>query len=255
MQISNNTILITGGTSGIGLALAGELLARGNVVIVTGRSAERLESARQSLPGLNGFICDQSDPDAIRQLSAELERAFPALNVLINNAGIGLKRNLHDTSKGLEELETEIGINLTGPIQMVAQFLPQLKRQPAATIVNVTSGLAFVPLALKPIYSATKAAMHSYTQSLRAQLRDTSVAVVELAPPAVRTNFNRGQEELNAPNAMDVQDFARAAMRGLERGRDEITPGLSRVLRLMGRLRPHATLQGDAAARMGRPNG
>ena len=252
MQITNNTILITGGSSGIGLALAAELLARDNVVIVTGRSAERLDAARRELPGLHSFVCDQSDPEAIRQLSAELERAFPALNVLINNAGIGLKRNLHDSNVPLEQLETEIGINLTGPIQMIAQFLPQLKRQPTATIVNVTSGLAFVPLALKPIYSATKAAMHSYTLSLRAQLKHTNVAVVELAPPAVRTNFNAGQEEMNADNAMDVRDFAQAAVKGLEKGDPEITPGLSRMLRMMGRLRPHMTLREDDAAHFGR---
>jgi uncharacterized oxidoreductase len=173
--------------------------------------------------------------------------AHPDLNVLINNAGIGLKRNLHDTDALLDDLDVEIATNITGPIQLIARFLPHLKRQPSATIVNVTSGLAFVPLPLKPVYCATKAAMHSYTQSLRVQLRRTNVRVVELAPPAVDTDFNKGQEDMNSGPRMDATVFARAAIRGLQQGREEITPGLSRMLRLMGRLRPHATLRSAEA--------
>ncbi len=142
--------------------------------------------------------------------------------MLINNAGIGLKRNLNDTSVPLADLEQEIRSNLTGPIQMVHAFLPDLKRQRSATIMNVTSGLAFVPLPLKPIYCATKAAMHSYTQSLRVQLARTSVRVVELAPPAVATDFNKGQEDMNAGPRMDAGAFARAAVEGLEKGEAEI---------------------------------
>lgn len=254
MKISGNTILITGGTSGIGRALAAALLARGNVVIVTGRSEERLAAVRRSLPGVGTFLCDQADPAAIRRLHAEVTTAFPDLNVLINNAGIGLKRDLQDANVALEELEAEIRTNLSGPVQMIAQFLPDLKRQPSAAIVNVTSGLAFVPLPLKPIYCATKAAMHSYTRSLRVQLRHSGVAVVELAPPAVDTDFNKGQEDMNTARLMDVEAFTRAALRGLERGDPEITPGLSRVLRLIGRLRPRATLRRqDAEAMHDRP--
>jgi uncharacterized oxidoreductase len=167
MKMSNNTILITGGTSGIGEALAARFLERGNTVLITGRTEEKLAIARQSLPGVHTYVSDVSNPAAIRKLYSEVVRDFPHLNVLINNAGIGLKRNLNDTTGQLEDLEREIKTNLIGPIQMIQQFLIQLKRQQTATIVNVSSGLAFVPLAVKPIYCATKAAVHSYTQSLR----------------------------------------------------------------------------------------
>jgi uncharacterized oxidoreductase len=245
MKMSNNTILITGGTSGIGYALAAQLLERGNTVLITGRSEEKLATVRQSLPGVHTYVSDVSDPAAIRRLYSEVTRAFPDLNVLINNAGIGLKRNLNDTTGELEDLDREIKTNLIGPIQMIKQFLPQLKRQKAAAIVNVSSGLA-----VKPIYCATKAAMHSYTQSLRVQLKNSPVEVIELAPPAVKTNFNKGQEELNSSSAMDVNKFARASMRGLERGKEEILPGLSPVARLIGRLAPHVVFMKAEAERM-----
>jgi len=250
MKMSNNTILITGGTSGIGYALAAQLLERGNTVLITGRTEERLATVRQSLPGVHTYISDVSDPAAIRRLYSEVTRAFPDLNVLINNAGIGLKRNLNDTTGPLEDLDREIKTNLIGPIQMIKQFLPQLKRQKMAAIVNVSSGLAFVPLAVKPIYCATKAAMHSYTQTLRVQLKNSSVKVIELAPPAVKTNFNKGQEELNSSAAMDVNKFAKASIRGLERGQEEILPGLSPVARLIGRVAPHAVFMKAEAERM-----
>lgn len=250
MKMSQNTVLITGGTSGIGYALAAQLLKRRNTVIITGRTEERLTAVRQSLSGVHTYVCDQSDPAAIVRLYAEVTRAFPDLNVLINNAGIGLKLNLNDTARPLEDLEKEIRTNLIGPIQLINQFLPQLKRQKAAMIVNVTSGLAFVPLPLKPIYCATKAAMHSYTQSLRVQLKHSSIKVVELAPPATNTDFNKGQEEMNSASLMDVNKFARVSVRGLERGREEILPGMSPIIRLIGRLRPHATFRRAEAEQM-----
>lgn len=250
MKMTERTVLITGGTSGIGYALAAMLLEQGNTVLVTGRTEERLAAVRQSLPEVHTYVCDQSAPEAIRRLCSETTHAFPKLDVLINNAGIGLKLNLNDTSGQLDDLEKEIRTNFTGPIQMVKQFLPQLKRQKAAVIVNVTSGLAFVPMPLKPIYCATKAAMHSYTQSLRVQLKNSSVKVVELAPPATKTDFNKGQEEMNISSLMDVNKLAKAAIRGLEHGREEILPGMSPLLRLIGRLAPHATLRRTEAERM-----
>ena len=250
MELRGNTVLITGGTSGIGHALAARLLERGNTVLITGRTEERLAAARHGLAGVHAFVCDQSDPAAIARLAARATGAFPKLNVLINNAGIGLKRNLNDTSKPLEDLEREIRSNLSGPVQLVQALLPQLKGQGDAMIVNVTSGLAFLPLGLKPIYCATKAAMHAYTQCLRVQLSLTNVRVVELAPPAVKTKFNRGQEEMNIRGAMDVGKLADAAIRGLERGDDEILPGATPILRLIGRLNPRAVLARAAAAQM-----
>jgi uncharacterized oxidoreductase len=249
--MSRNTVLITGGTSGIGYALASQLLNRNNTVLITGRTEERLAAARKTLPGVHTFVCDQGDPAAIGRLCADATSAFAGLNVLINNAGIGLKRNLNQVGVPPEDLDREIRINLSGPIQMIQHLLPQLKRQDRAAIVNVTSGLAFVPMPLKPIYCATKAAMHSYTQSLRVQLKHSRVQVVELAPPATKTEFNRGQEEMNTAALMDVGELASAAIRGLERDKDEILPGASPVLRLIGRLNPRATIRRAAAERMG----
>jgi uncharacterized oxidoreductase len=251
MNLSHNTVLITGGTSGIGQALAAQFLACGNTVLVTGRSEARLAGVRRALSGVHTFVCDQADPISITRLCAEVTAAFPNLNVLINNAGIGLKLNLNDESRSLADLEAEIRTNLIGPIQMIQLLLPHLKRQPASVIVNVSSGLAFVPMPLKPIYCATKAAIHSYTQSLRVQLKTSPVRVVELVPPAVRTEFNAGQEEINVKGAMDVTAFAEATMRGLGAGRDEILPGLAPVLRLIGRLNPHALVRKAEAERMG----
>ncbi|KAF1017207.1 MAG: Serine 3-dehydrogenase [Stenotrophomonas maltophilia] len=251
MKLSNNTILITGGTSGIGIELAKQLLAAGNVVLITGRSADRLAKIRDATPALHTFVCDQSDPAAIVSACESISQAFPSLNVLINNAGIGGKLNLNETDRPLGDLEDEIRTNLIGPIQIIHQLLPLLKRQHNATIVNVTSGLAFVPMALKPIYCATKAAMHSYTQSLRAQLANTSVKVVELAPPATGTAFNQGQEDMNGARQMDVTAFGRAALRGLRTGRDEVLPGASGLIRLIGRINPRAVFRRADAVKMG----
>jgi uncharacterized oxidoreductase len=250
MKISQNTVLITGGTSGIGYALAAQFLKRKNTVLITGRTEDRLAAVRQSLPGVHTFVCDQSDPAAIIRLYDEVTRAFPGLNVLVNNAGIGLKLNLNDTTGSIEGMEKEIRTNLIGPIQMIKQFLPHLRRQKSAMIVNVTSGLAFVPLTLKPIYCATKAAMHSYTMSLRVQLKQSSVKVVELVPPATDTDFNKGQEDMNSGRLMDVNKFAQASIRGLSRDREEILPGMSPLIRLIGRLNPHATFRSAEAEQL-----
>ncbi len=253
MNLSNNTILLTGGTSGIGLELAKQLLAAGNTVLITGRSEARLAETRNACPALHTFICDQSDPSSITSTCEAISRAFPSLNVLINNAGIGRKLNLNETDRPLRELEDEIRTNLIGPIQIINQLLPLLKRQKSATIVNVTSALAFVPLALKPIYCATKAAMHSYTQSLRVQLAQSSVKVIELAPPATDTAFNQGQEDMNTSRLMDVTKFGRAALRGLQKGHDEILPGASGLIRLIARVNPRAIFRRSDAEQMGHP--
>lgn len=252
MNLSNNTILITGGTSGIGLELARQFLAAGNTVLITGRSEARLAETRNAFPALHTFVCDQRDPSSIERACAAIAGAFPSLNVLINNAGIGRKFNLNETDRPLADLEDEIRTNLIGPIQLIHLLLPVLKRQQSATIVNVTSGLAFAPLAVKPIYCATKAAMHSYTQSLRAQLAHSPVKVVELAPPATDTPFNQGQEDMNGSMRMDVARLGRAALSGLRRGRDEVLPGASKLIRLIGRLNPRAVLRRSDAAQMGR---
>jgi uncharacterized oxidoreductase len=187
---------------------------------------------------------------SITALYAAVSAAHPTLNVLINNAGIGLKRNLNDASLGLEEISREVQTNVMGPVWMVQQFLPLLKRQQQAAIVNVSSGLAFVPMPFKPIYCATKAAVHSYTQSLRVQLEPTGVKVFELAPPATAgTEFNADVDghELNASFMMDLSKMVRAAIRGIEKDKREILPGASSMLRLVGRIAPRFTLMNKMA--------
>ncbi len=239
MKLTGRIILITGGTSGIGLELARELVKRGNTVIVTGRDQGRLDAAQQALPGLHVFRSDVSDPEAITALRDQVLARFPELDVLVNNAGIMRNLNLNQ-DRDLVDVTREIEVNLCGPVRMVQSFLPHLKTRKDAVIVNVSSGLAFIPLPISPIYCATKAAIHSFSQSLRAQLRGTGVTVVELAPSAVETPLFRGefQEEMKGEKPMDVKVLARKAIAGIEDGKLEIRPGLSNVLKTMSRVAP-----------------
>ena len=240
MKLSGNTILITGGTSGIGLELTRQL-HRDNTVIVTGRALEKLTQVRATLGGVTCIQSDVSDPAAIAALFEKVTREVPALNVLINNAGVMRKINLHDGAADLSDLTREIDINLNGPIRMVTRFLPHLKKQAAPAIINVSSGLAFVPFPLSPIYSSTKAGLHSFTQALRVQMRGTNVEVFELAPPGTETPLFRGdfdETDLGGMTGMDVVKMTKAALRGLAKDRLEIRPGLSNVLKLLSRVAP-----------------
>ena len=245
MNITNNTILITGGTSGIGLELAAQLLKLGNTVIITGREQSRLDAARKNLPKVHTLQSDVSDPKAITLLFEKVTKDFPELNVLVNNAGIMRKINLHDTGKDLEDLSREIETNLTGPVRMVRQFLPHLKAQKAAAIVNVSSGLAFVPFPISPIYCAAKAGVHSFTQSLRVQLKNTRIKVFELAPPATQTPLLTGDfnaDDVKGGAVMDVAKLVGQTIKGLKNDQLEIRPGLSNILKLMSRLAPQLIL-------------
>ncbi len=249
MNVSGNTILITGGTSGIGLELTKQLLDRKNTIIVTGRDAKKLEEAKKRFPGIHTIASDVSKPADIEKLVEQLTKDFPKLNWLINNAGIMNTINLHDDAK-LEPLTREIEINLMGPIRMIRAFLPLLKKQPSAAIVNVTSGLAFTPLPSSPIYCATKAGLHSYTLSLRVQLKKTNVKVFELAPPATATPMMDGHdpEDMKGITIMPVAAMVAAAMKGFETNKFEICPGQSNQLRMMSRVAP-----GFILAQMSKP--
>ena len=243
MKLKQRTVLITGGTSGIGLELARQLLGRGNTVIVTGRDQDALDAAARTLPGVHAFKSDVSDPQAITALCEAVVARFPALDILINNAGI--MRNIRlDGERSLQDVTREIEVNLSGPVRMVQQFLPHLMSRPGALVVNVSSGLAFVPLPAAPIYCATKAAIHSYTQSLRVQLKGKGITVVELAPPGVETPLFRGEfaEETRGQKAMDPKELVRRALAGIEANKPEIRPGLSNVLNAMSRLAPRLML-------------
>jgi uncharacterized oxidoreductase len=244
MRLTNRVILITGGTSGIGLALAGQLRSRGNTVLVTGRDPAKLAEVASRLPGVHTFASDVSDPQAIERLCGDVLQRFASLDTLINNAGI--MRNLKLAQpRALTDLTREIDINLSGPVRMVQQFLPHLLTVKDSLIVNVSSGLAFVPMPVAPIYSATKAALHAYSQALRMQVRNTSVTVVELAPPGVETPLFRGEfaEETRNMKAMAPEVLARQAIAAIEAGRLEIRPGLANVLKAMSRIAPQFILR------------
>lgn len=219
MRMSGNTILITGGSSGIGMALAERFLTRGNTVIVCGRSGEALKTVEARLPGLQCIVSDIGKPQEREALARWVSAHFPALNVLINNAGIQRRLNLLDPEPW-SATASEIDINLGGPIHLTMLLLPHLLRQPDAQIINVSSGLAFTPLAYAPVYCATKAAMHSFTLSLRYQLRDTSVRVSEIIPPAVKTMLG-GAHDFGA----ELEEFTDAIMAQLEAGAQEASFG------------------------------
>ena len=183
MQIANDTILITGGSAGIGRALAEAMHRDGAKVIITGRREDALRSVAEANPGMDWAVLDMTDADAIAAFATQVTRDHPALNAVIHNAGIMEVEDLTADAWDLDRVERTLETNLLGPIRLTAGLIAHLKQQPRATIMTVSSGLAFVPLAATPIYSATKAAIHSWTQALRSQLKDTAIEVLELAPP------------------------------------------------------------------------
>lgn len=216
MNITGNTILITGGGTGIGRALAEALHARGNQIIITGRREAPLKAVADANPGMAWAALDVADPAAIRAFAAQVVKDHPALNVVINNAGIMQAEDLTAEPFDLDVVDATITTNLLGPIRLTAALLPHLRAQPAATVMTVTSGLAFIPLAATPTYNATKAAIHSWTISLRHQLRDTPIEVLELAPPAVATDLMPGHAE--NPNSMPLADYTAEVIGLIERG-------------------------------------
>jgi len=241
MELSNNTILITGGTSGLGLAFAKQLIDLGNTVIITGRDQPKLDLIKKTLPGVHVFQSDVSDPQAIASLYQQVISQFPELNILINNAGEMRKISLHDTSIDLLNITREVEINLMGPIRMVQQFLPHLKTKKSAAILNVTSGIALVPFPLSPIYGATKAGLRSYTKSLRVQLKKTNIKVFELVAPAANTPLGDkfiDVEGFDTKMLMEPDKLIAATIKGMQKDKFEMYPGFARMLNIMSRLAP-----------------
>jgi uncharacterized oxidoreductase len=226
MQIKGNTILITGGGSGIGRGLAEAFHAEGNQVVIAGRRKELLDETIAANPGMKAAVLDIENADAIRTFAERLKKDFPALNVVIQNAGIMRPEFLVDGTTA--DAEATIKTNLLGPIRLTAALLPHLLKQPKAAILTVTSGLAYVPLAMTPTYCATKAAIHSYTQSLRYQLRESSVQVLELIPPYVQTELT-GSKQANDPNAMPLKDYIAETMNILKSSPDAVEICVERV--------------------------
>jgi uncharacterized oxidoreductase len=233
MNLSNNTILLTGGASGIGLALAARFLQAGSEVIIVGRRADKLAEAQQQQPGLHTRVCDVADAlerlDLVRWATTE----FPRLNVLVNNAGIQNRIQLaDDATTDWDARRQEIVINVEAPMHLATLLVPHLQGQPNAAIINVTSGLSFAPAAFVPIYSATKAALHSFTLSLRHQLQPTGISVLEIVPPAVNTDLGGpGLHTFGVP----VDDFADSIMARLAAGEQEVGYGSSEKSRLASR--------------------
>jgi len=209
MKTAGNTILITGGGSGIGRGLAEAFHALGNHVIVAGRRKAALDETTAANPGMTSLTLDIQDPADIRSFAAKVATRYPALNVLINNAGIMRAEKLQAQQDDLADAEVIIATNLLGPIRLTAALLPLLQKQPRSAIMNVSSGLAFVPMAQTPTYCATKAAIHSYTQSLRHQLRASTTEVLELVPPYVATDLMDGASD---PRAMQLDKFIAEVM-------------------------------------------
>lgn len=221
MQLNNNTILLTGGSSGIGMALAERLLELGNEIIVTGRGEKALHDLKRQHPKLNIKVSDAGVAEDRVELVAHVLREFPKLNVLVNNAGIQRKVSF-PTNEPWEETAQEIDINLGAPIHLSSLLVPHLKNQANAAIINVSSGLAFVPISRMPIYCATKAALHSLTLSLRDQLKEHSIEVIEVIPPAVKTNLG-GAHDFGE----ELEDFTDGVIQQLKIGEPEITFGMS----------------------------
>lgn len=218
-------MLITGGATGIGFALAAAFHKAGNEIIICGRREVKLKAAAAKLPGIHIKICDLSNEQAREELCRWVIKNFPGLNVVINNAGIQKMINLKEGTRELIAGENEIGINFEAPVYLSARFVPHLIQQKESAIINVSSGLGYIPIAAMPVYCATKAGIHSFTVSLRYQLRDTPVKVYEIVPPRVNTDLGGGDEEGIPP-----EEVADVTMKALQNNEYDIIVGESRGL-------------------------
>jgi len=214
MNITNNTVLITGGATGIGFALAEKFLQNKNTVIVCGRRAEKLKTAREKLPGLAVIQCDVSKKDERVSLVTSVTKDYPELNILINNAGIQRPMTTDRLGSDTETLEQEIATNLTAPINLSGLLWRHLAGKKESAIVIITSGLGYTPIAEYPVYCATKAALHSFSMTLRHQLKDTSVKVFEIIPPIVNTDLKG--EGVRIPGGISAGETAAETMKALE---------------------------------------
>ncbi|MCF0063790.1 SDR family NAD(P)-dependent oxidoreductase [Dyadobacter chenwenxiniae] len=244
MELKNSTVLITGGTSGIGLELVKQLTQQGANIIVTGRNLNALREAKTKFPKIHTFQNDVSNPREIEQLYEDVTEQFPELNIIINNAGIMRLIDLRDATLDLANINSEIATNLSGTIQMVHQFLPHLLTKKSAAIVNVSSGIAFMAYSAAPIYSAAKAGVHAYTQALRLQLEDTNVKVFEMIPPGVKTNLQNDWVLKPSPGMMmDVDKMVGVAIKGFLKDQPELKPTMISVIKFASRLVPKTLIK------------
>jgi short-subunit dehydrogenase involved in D-alanine esterification of teichoic acids len=230
VKTAHHTVLITGGTSGIGLALAKRFLMGGNTAIVTGTNAQKAEAVKQDLPALTVELADMRDRQALERLVYR----YSDVNILINNAGIQYNYEFADLAVAPEQITTELDINFLSPLYLTKLFLPQLLRHPTAAIINVSSGLGIVPKQSAPVYCASKAALHSFTKALRWQLEGTSVRVFEIIPPIVDTAMTQGRGRGKITPEALVQEF----WRDFSNDRYEMRIGKTKLLVLLHRLMP-----------------
>lgn len=235
MKQTGNTILITGGSSGIGLELAAQLHKKGNSIIICGRSETKLQKVKDRFPGIECIRCDLSEPEACNRLADRIRKGHPACNVLINNAAVVHKGSLPGATKLWDKARVEMDVNFLAPVRLIKNLMAVLEQNPSPHIINITTGLAFVPRAAYPFYNATKAALHSFTLVLREQLKQSPFRVTEVMFPAVDTPWHRG----NPPDiAISPQKAVDDMLRGLAGGREEILVGKVKALRTLSRIAP-----------------
>jgi uncharacterized oxidoreductase len=236
---SKSTVLITGGGSGIGLALTKKFLEHGNTVIITGRNLAKLQNVKADFPQINIVQSDVTKEEDVQSLVAKIQTEFGGIDILVNNAGIMNLVDVGDETADLQQQFNEIEINYNSPIRMLHYFLPQLKKSKNATLINVSSGLAYVTFSQAPVYSGTKAALHFFTQAIRPQLKPHNIRVVELLPPVVDTQLSH-DADLKDDNLkpMPPEKLAEIFWKDYTKGKEEITPGISKILQLMSRLAP-----------------
>lgn len=242
MNLSNRTIVVTGGTSGIGLAFALNLLNRGNTIIVIGRNQATLDQVTNTHKGLIGLQGDVSNANSVREMAAILRDSYPEVSILFNSAGIMRAFELMDDNLDLEQTTAEVETNLTGTIWMTEALLPQLAQHNEAMIVTVSSGLSYVTSPLHPIYSATKAGVHMFTDALRVQLKKSgaNIHVMELVPPLVaETNLLPEMQNGGIPS-MSLDTLVKHGIRGMEHNKKRVVPGMSKLLRFAGKYFPDA---------------
>jgi len=233
MKTANNIVLITGGATGIGFSLAEAFVKARNEVIICGRRENKLKEAKEKLPQIHTRVCNLSKEEERKSLYEWASSNFPNLNILVNNAGI---QRMVDFKKGTEQLfagEDEIEINFKSYVHLSAYFIPAFQKQKEAAIINISSGLGFVPLAIAPVYCATKAAIHSFSLSLRHQLRNTPIKVFEVIPPTVDTELDKGARAQRGQQdrGMRPEEVAQAAMQALEKDQYEVAVGRAENLR------------------------
>ncbi|WPP52408.1 SDR family oxidoreductase [Catalinimonas niigatensis] len=235
MKLKDNTILITGGSSGIGLELAKVLTSKGNRVLICGRSAAKLKQAREAIPEVEIFACDLSKQSERLELYKRVAENYPECNVLINNAAVVSRTDFRTDEAMIEKAEAEIQTNFMAPIALSKLFLPLLEKNANPAIINITTGLVYAPKASYPIYNATKAALHSFSQVLRHQLQENPVKIIEVLMTVVDTPWHGGE----VPKmAISPQEAVKEMLRKLEKGQQEIRIAKVGMLYLLSRILP-----------------